>query len=150
MTMTVGKGRFSHFLDHRPYAARVELEVDTSAAATDISLQCSGEGWVEQGCLEDVSETGYEPWKGGARAGVQFALQVAGVSATVVIRRITGMVTDTNPTAVAAAAADAIWNALDFKPSKEVADHLESVVTGSSPRGHLYVPTVEELLGRPA
>lgn len=49
----------------------------------------------------------------------------------VTIVRILGMTTDTNPTIVAAAAADATWNALGFAPRASVRQRVESVVLRS-------------------
>ena len=39
-----------------------------------------------------------------------------------------GLFTDTNPTVLAGAAAYAVWNALEFVPSSETVNHLESVI----------------------
>ncbi len=146
--MAVVEGRFLRVSDQLPHCAIVELDVDTNAGGTHIADHCTGDGWVAQGYLENASAKGYDDWKAGARVGVEFALQVANVTANVVIRRITGMLTDTNPSIVAAAAANAIWDAVEFSPSSEAIACMESVVFQSWPRDHDYVPTVAELLGR--
>lgn len=146
--MAVVEGRFRRIKNQLPHCAIVELDVDTDANNTSIADRCAGDGWVAQGYLEDASAGRYEDWKAGARVGVEFALQVSNVTANVVVRRITGMITDTNPSVVAAAAANAIWNAVGFSPPADVIALMESVVFQSWPRGHEYVPTVAEFQGR--
>ncbi|WP_431113134.1 hypothetical protein [Variovorax paradoxus] len=74
-----------------------------------IRVACDGAGWTAQGHLEEASSNGYEDWKDGARVGIRFACALVGLpNAAVVVARITGMTSDTNPTVVAAAAALAI------------------------------------------
>src|SRR5262249_14783579 len=96
---------------------------------------------VGQGYLEDVPARGYEIWKAGARAGVEFALAVAALPpARVTINRITGLTTDTNPTVVGVAAAFALWQAVGFSPSAEVVVRLEAAAFTSWQRDPDEIP----------
>lgn len=119
------KGGLLHF-------AEVDLRIDRSSDASSIAFACSGRGFTSQGYLEDVPASGYEDWKNGATIGVTFALATAGLrSAAVVIDRIVGQSTDTNPTIVAVAAAHALWRAVGFTPPEDIAHSLETKMLGS-------------------
>lgn len=146
--MPITEGRFRRVHGGFPHCGIVELSVEPSDSPTDISVQCSGAGWIRQGSLEDASADGYDDWKRGAVRGVEFALTVADQRAVVVIRRITGMITDTNPSIVAGAAALAIWDALEFTSDETVITTMESVVFRGWKRDNSDIPTVNELLCR--
>ena len=127
-----------------PHFACVALEVDYATATSSIDLECSGEGWIEQGYLEEVSADGYDDWKAGARVGIEFALKFARLTqARVVVRKITGLTTDTNPTIVGAAAAIATWNAIGYTPAQEVLERLEGSVFVSWSRGANAIPVFD-------
>lgn len=97
------------------YAARVSLRVDPHTHHSSISVACYGRGWTAQGSVEEVPAKGYDPWKAGAVAGIRFALRAAAVEkGSVTVTRIVGMVSDTNPTIVGAAAIDGFWKALGY------------------------------------
>lgn len=140
------EGRFARQKDGAGYAARVLIALQTDSKVPGITFCCAGEGWFAQGYLEDATADGYNDWKAGAKAGIEFALQVVQVSdVRVVVKRITGMTTDTNPTIVAAAAAKAVWSALDFEAPENVTQRMENLVFSSWQRSHDAVPTVLEL-----
>lgn len=123
------------------FLAQVTVELDPKAVEPTIRLDCHGEGWVAQGYEEIVPRVGYDDWKRGAIAGVYFALKCAGQSHLgVTITSISGMTTDTNPTVLAAAAADAVWKALAFTPPADIANRLEALVASSWDRPHDEVP----------
>src|SRR5262245_17709314 len=104
------KGGFLYFAD-------VDFSVESSSDTPRIEFACSGKGFTSQGTFEDAPAVGYDHWKNGARVGVTFALSIAGrPAAAVVVNRITGLTSDTNPTIVAVAAAQAVWSALGFVP----------------------------------
>jgi hypothetical protein len=124
---------------------RWALAVEVPASAPAIEFDCSGRGWLGQGQFEDVPAVGYDNWKAGATAGAAFALATAGIqSARIVFTRISGLTTDTNPSVVGAAAALAVWRALNFKPSNEVRARLEKIVFGSWERPVDEVPYFAE------
>src|SRR5579863_8866347 len=111
------EGRFLRQTGGRGFAARVTVDFTTNASSPTIRVDLSGEGWTRQGDLEDASSQGYGDWALGAEYGVAYALRVAGrTDCSVIVSRITGASTDTNPTVVAAAAADAVWKALQYTP----------------------------------
>lgn len=112
--------------------AEVALRLESPSSAPGIEFHCSGEGWIRQGRIEDAPSTGYDDWKAGARIGVEFALSVMSSPPTrVLIDRISGLVTDTNPTIVGGAAALAVWEALAFSPPPDTLERLEAVVFAS-------------------
>lgn len=116
--------------------AEVALRLESPSTTAGIEFHCTGRGWIRQGYLEDAPATGYDDWKAGARAGASFALSVAAVNcpvdtARVLIDRITGLTTDTNPTIVGAAAALAVWKAIPFLPPPDILQRLEAVLFNS-------------------
>lgn len=128
----IAEGRFAQVKNHKPAAAVVEVELNSTAEGPFVVVQTDGEGWTAQGDIESVPRIGYDDWKAGAVAGVQYALRVCGNPAyAVVIRSICGMQTDTNPTVVAAAAINAVWKALAFQPSDDVTACIEQKVFSS-------------------
>ena len=116
-------GGFYHF-------AIVEVEVEPSPV-TEVSIHCSGDGWVRQGSLEDAAADGYDAWKAGAESGILFALRQMDSTARVRIERVTGTATDTNATCCAVAAAKAVWSGLTYSPSAELDDQLHDALRGS-------------------
>jgi hypothetical protein len=139
--MQAGRGLIHKVKGGLLHLADVELAVEVSSDAPHVVFTCSGRGFTSQGYFEDVPAVGYEHWKNGARVGATFALSIAGrPTAEVVVSRITGLSTDTNPTIVAVAAAHAVWNALGFAPPDEVVRALEARMFGSFGRGFDHVP----------
>jgi hypothetical protein len=139
--MTPVEGVFARYHNRRPFAARVTVSVESPSSQPGILFRCSGDGWIGQGYLEEVPAVGYDDWKAGAKAGIEHALAVAqAVAARVEVIKILGMMTDTNPSVVGAAAALATWKALAFEPPAEVIQSLESVVFGSWRRPDDAIP----------
>lgn len=124
-------GTFRRVHHSLPFAATVTVKVEFDMPQTEVHVDCHGKGWGgSQGELDDVSAQGYDDWKAAAVHGVRYALEVAQAPATrVTITRIAGRDgTDTNPTIVGAAAADAVWKAIAYQPSDETRHHIESIV----------------------
>jgi hypothetical protein len=139
--MTPVEGVFARCKNGLPFAARVTVSIEPTASQSSIVFRCSGDGWIGQGYLEEVPAFGYDDWKAGAKAGVEHALAVAEVAAArVEVIKIVGMLTDTNPSVVGAAAALATWKALSFEPPADVMEGLESVVFSSWQRPCDAVP----------
>jgi hypothetical protein len=139
--MVVADAKFARIRGGKPFYAEVAVEVESLSQAPGIEFRCSGRGFVMQGYVEDVPAVGYDVWKGGAQAGAVFALAVAKArSARVVVTRISGLTTDTNPSVVGAATALAVWRALCFEPPAEVIARLESIVFSSWERPPNEVP----------
>jgi hypothetical protein len=139
--MTTADIRFGRYKNGLPYAAHIVLDVESPSPAPGTNFSCSGRGFTSQGYIEEVPATGYEDWKGGAEAGVSFALSAAGRSdCRVNVSKIEGLTTDTNPTIVAYAAALAVWKALGFEPAKELVERLEELVFSSWKRPHDELP----------
>jgi hypothetical protein len=125
--------RFARYHGGRTYFARVTLAVEPDAEVA-VRFRCDGDGWIGQGYIEEVSATGYEEWKAGAKAGILFALRVAGAGGRVTVTKIEGLTTDTNPSVVGAAAALAVWECLRFSPDARTTEQMERVVFGSGSR----------------
>lgn len=141
MSMLNAEARFARICNGLPHFAKVALRLESPTTTPGIEFHCTGIGWVRQGCFEDVPQAGYDDWKAGAGAGVAFALSVATQSSTrVLIDRITGLTTDTNPTIVGAAAALAVWQALAFSPPPDILQRLEAVVFASWQHPSDHVP----------
>src|ERR1051326_148998 len=134
--------KFGRFKDGRGYFARVVLEVERPSSTPGTDFSCSGEGFRSQGYVEEVPPTGYNDWKGGAKAGIAFALATAGApDCRVNVTKIEGLGTDTNPTVVAYSAALAVWKALGVELPKEPVEKLEALVFTSWKRPYDEVPT---------
>jgi hypothetical protein len=133
--------RFGRYKNGLPHVAHVVLEVEGSSAGPGIEFTCSGRGFTSQGYIEEVPAVGYDDWKDGARVGVSFALSAADkANCRVVVSKIEGLTTDTNPTIVAYAAAQAVWRSLDFVPAKDIIDRMEAIVFSSWERPHDEIP----------
>ena len=139
--MKAATARFARYKNKLPHCAVVSLTLDVDSELSRVDLACSGSGFVGQGYIEEVPLVGYDDWKEGARAGVRFALSVAGQDRSVVtITKIEGLSTDTNPTIVGAAAALATWSALEFEPSKDVLERIETQACSSWQLPHDAIP----------
>jgi hypothetical protein len=143
--MIEAEGRCRRYTKERSYAARVWLKLECNACQPAITNSCQGWGWgTSQGDMDDASAEGFEDWKAAAATGVRYALRIAGVTqANVIITRILGCsVTDTNPTIVAAAAADALWIALSFTPPTEAVGFLaqQAFESWDLPGSDTFVP----------
>ena len=126
----LAEGKLAKVVTGFYHAAIVEVDVELSSI-TEITTHCSGEGWVRQGSLEDATVDGYTSWMDGAEAGVRYALAHIGRTACVRVVRISGMITDTNATCCAVAAARAVWNGLGYSASPEIDDTLHASLVGS-------------------
>ena len=139
--MSTADIKFGRVKNGLPHFAHVSLAIERVSASPEIVFSCSGAGFKSQGYTEEVPAVGYDDWKDGARAGISFALLLAGVAGCRVdVRRIDGLSTDTNPTIVGYAAALAVWRALGFEPSSEIIEKLESIVFSSWRRPHDEIP----------
>jgi hypothetical protein len=139
--MRHGVGKFARHKDGLPYFAEVALGVSPDAQLWRVELRCTGDGYTSQGTLEDASPAGYGAWKAGAAAGARFACAIAEIPrAHVIVGRISGLSTDTNPSTVAAAAALAVWNAVGFAPAPAVVARMEAHVFSSWHRPQDYIP----------
>lgn len=142
--MSSGEARFARVHLGLLYLAEVALEVELAGEPRATRCASAGSGFVGQGHLEEVPSEGYDHWKAGGRAGVDFAVSVAALSeARVTIVRIAGLTTDTNPTVVGAAAALALWQAIGFSPPAHVIARLEAAVFASWQRPPGQVPKFE-------
>lgn len=112
-SLPTGLARFARIRNGLPHFAEVALSVEVGSAG----FRC--ESRVDPRIPDD--------WARGAAAGAAFACVEAGApGGSVVVERITGMLTDTNPTIVAAAAAMATWKALRFVPQLAVLSRIEA------------------------
>jgi hypothetical protein len=142
--MASGEARFARVHQGLSYFAEVALEVELTGERGATRCACTGSGFVAQGHLEEVPRDGYDGWKAGGRAGVDFAVSAAALPpARVTIVRIAGLTTDTNPTVVAAAAAFALWQVVGFSPPAHVIERLEAAVFTSWRRPPDQVPKFE-------
>jgi hypothetical protein len=123
---------FSKLYKGKSLFAIVILQVALESIDVKVEVNCSGDGWIAQGYFEEATALGYEDWKQGAMVGVEYALRQANcLDCTVVVTKIVGMFTDTNPSIVAVAAAMAVWQALNYKPTEPEEKKLEDIVFNS-------------------
>ena len=135
------EGRFLRQTRRGGYAARVSLVIETYSPNPQIEFNCTGEGWTAQGNIEEVPAEGYDDWKGGAVAGIRHAMRQAGrTDCSVSVTRILGMATDTNPSIVAAAAAFAVWDAIEYQPSASQVEFLQETALTSWDKPHDLIP----------
>lgn len=77
-------------------------------------------------------DVNFAAWAEGAVYGVRFALESSNaLPCAACIRQILGDFETTNATIVAAAAAHAIWEAIDFEPQPDVVARIEGAVQRS-------------------
>lgn len=83
-------------------------------------------------------------WEQSVAHGVRFALQVArALPCAVRVTEVAGDPGHTRPTVLAAAAAQAVWEALEFEPPFEVLERLQARVLESHERGPLWLADLE-------
>ncbi len=141
--MITSTGRFTRQSHGKGYGAVVTLTIDSAATETHISLDCHGQSFRSQGYIEDVPEQGYDDWKQGAVAGVDYALKVAGLEPCgVVITKIEGLTTDTNPTIVAVAAMDAIWKGMGATPPADIDAYVKAAALDSWNQPYDAIPNL--------
>ncbi|TDJ71753.1 MAG: hypothetical protein E2O39_07860 [Planctomycetota bacterium] len=122
------------YLEQRP-GTSVTVELDWNALEPSIEVM-----------LEIGPETAggdFEAWAEGAVYGVRFALESSNaLPCAACIRQILGDFETTNATIVAAAAAHAIWEAIDFEPQPDVIARIEGAVQRSrqGPQDGAVVP----------
>jgi hypothetical protein len=129
------QGKFLRFVERRPLVARVTVGIDTATPEPYIRVTCCGCGSLGFAQLREAPSDGCEDWKAGAIEGAVYALRLAGrLRCGLVISKIIGLTGNTTPAAVAAAAAEAVWAALDYHPSTAIVRRLEDeVVAGDIP-----------------
>lgn len=112
-------GTLGHY-NKMSFFAQVEIDIKQDTVNEVINFKCDGEGFRGQGYIEVVPASGYDDWKQGAVIGIKYALNKCFMKKySIDILSISGLITDTNPTIIATAAAYAVWNALDIKLSND-------------------------------
>ena len=139
-----GTGRVRKVRNGLPHLAEVDVTVTLRDEHTQVEVVCSGTGWSAQGYIEEASPVGYDAWKAGAREGALFALRAVGLTgAVVVVTRIAGMTTDTNPSIVGLAAASAVWDALGARPPANAVERIEAIAFASWSNEPDRIPTYD-------
>lgn len=133
-------GKVARIILGLPHFAEVEVSV-VDGGPREISVRLGGAGFKGQGSIEDASES-YATWIAGARLGVEYALTVAKSAAAICVSRISGMTTDTNPSIVAAAAAEATWSAVNASPPAWARAQLDRLVRSSWSGGFDELPNL--------
>ena len=115
-----GTGRFAKQFQGKGYFAEVRVEIKSLVDPVKVEIETDGGGFLGQGYIESLSAKGYEDWKLGAFIGGRYALEIMNREDLVIkVKGIEGLTSDTNPTIIAAATAQAVWNALGFQPSSK-------------------------------
>lgn len=130
--MTTSTGRWMCTHGGVTCFAKVEVTVDAAAEASIEFLRLApGEVYDADavGVPAPGYAIGYDEWTVGARLGVEFALDSSRVGpVSVVVRRIIGTAVDTTVGAVAAAAAIAVWTALEHTAGDDATERLQRCV----------------------
>ncbi|UOG77402.1 hypothetical protein MTX78_23960 (plasmid) [Hymenobacter tibetensis] len=128
--MNVTEGRYLRQRQGLICAARVKLLWEQSACPTQIHMQWESE------------YGGYDDWKNGAIAGLAYALHCLSNSQTyrIVVVDIVGTDVDTNPTIVALAALEGLWEALQYSASPAQWEELEAMARQSWQQDWFQVP----------
>ncbi len=127
--------RFFKLHEGRPHFAIVTIQVVLGTDQPEGIIDCSGNEWVwrGQGDVDVITQIGFEDWKQAAVLGAKYALRHANCSdCSVTITKIVGRdFTDTNPSIVVVVAALAVWQALNYKPSKAEEKKLDDILFNS-------------------
>ena len=111
--------------------AMITLDVAESEN-NSITEQYSGQGWVGQGNILEVSESGFESWKMAARLGLEYAFTLTGKHYSVQISKVEGLIiTDTNPTVIGYVTMRAFLNRVAYTMTDEEINTLEKFVAES-------------------
>lgn len=128
-------------------ASKIEAIVEDYAVGTFIEINCNGiNNSFSPGYILEVPKEGLLNWEKGAIVGLQYAIKKTKVDGIkVVISKISGLVTDTNPTIVALAAADIVFQYTHYKLSDEEIKEHNMIAKESWKKVPDYVPTELEL-----
>ncbi len=110
----------------------VDLDIQQNKSnKNEIVENYTGKGFTGQGNIESVPANGYNSWKIGAKKGLEYAFSLVDNYWTVVINKIDGLSTDTNPTIVAYTVLRAFLDRVDFKLNVKEIEFLEKFVFDS-------------------
>ncbi|MBB4805530.1 hypothetical protein HNP38_000802 [Chryseobacterium defluvii] len=125
--------RWAKFKNGVGAVAVVTLSVDQSTShQNEIYEHYSGKGFVGQGYIEEVPETGYDSWKIAARKGLEFAFSKTDNFWVVNIFKIEGSAfTYTNPAVVGYTVIRAFFEKINFHLNQNQMDILEEFVMSS-------------------
>lgn len=113
--------------------AIVTLDVfENTSNKNEIKEHYSGQGFTNQGYIEEVPAKGYDTWKIAARNGLEYAFSLVDKFWIVDLIKIEGRAfTDTNPTIVGYTVLRAFFDKIDFQLSSNQIDILEDFVLSS-------------------
>lgn len=132
MTSNTTSYKWAKFKNGLSSIAIITLEVEqNSSAKNQIIENYSGQGFSNQGHIEEVPENGYDSWKTGARKGLEYAFSLIDTYWIVTINKIEGLSTDTNPTIVGYTVLRAFFDKIDHQLSEKRIEILEDFVLSS-------------------
>jgi len=117
-----------------PYLGEVHLTIElTTNESLEIVENYQGNGFVSQGYEEVIAEKGEHTWKKGVLSGITYAYNklIGNQGLKVTITRVSGLITDTNPTILGFAASRAILTKLEHTECKQDLAILENLVLNS-------------------
>lgn len=114
--------------------ARVSVELDWDSFEPAIEVRFA------QPCGGPIAEDVLAVWEQSVTHGVRYALQVArALPCTVRVTELCGDAAHSCPTLMAAAAATAVWEALEYQPPIAVSERMQQLVAQSRDRGPLWL-----------
>ena len=111
----------------------LQIELLPNSKNHEIIESYNGKGFQSQGYIESIPPKGYNSWKKGIKAGVEYALRMINSNQKfkVTIFKSNGSTTDTNPIILAYVSSRAILKEFENKESKADLDKIETIVFNS-------------------
>ncbi|WP_205513229.1 hypothetical protein [Longitalea arenae] len=129
MTREARSYRWTKLKNGIGYVAVVNIDVIPNLdGRNEIKEHYGGKGFTSQGQLEEVPEEGYDLWKAGARAGLEYGFSLDHNYWTVHIKSIAGLSTDTNPTIVGYTMLRAFLDRINLELDSNRIEELEEFV----------------------
>jgi len=115
------------------YAAIVTIIVSQNSDGKNVIIEHykGYEGFVMQGYIAEVAAKGYDSWKMGVKAGLDYGFSLVKNNYTVTIKKIEGMHTSTNPTVVAYTILRAFLDKVGYHLNVDIINTLEEFVLRS-------------------
>jgi hypothetical protein len=134
MTDFYSEYRVKKMVNGASFYAEIGLTItETENGTLEVCENYSGEVFSSQGSLEQIPENGYNDWKKGILAGIEYAFQKLknnnGLKVTV--NQASGLSTETNPVILGFAASRAILKELEHSESDEQLAQIEIYVFGN-------------------
>lgn len=111
------------------FSATIELKMTRNLASQNRIVESyKGLGFKGQGIIIEVSNTGFDLWKLGAKIGLEYAFSIVNDFWEVEVLNLEGLVTDTNPTIIGYTAIRAFFDGISHELAIDKIEQLETLV----------------------